>query len=234
MRVILLFSFVLLVACGRPLSPQETAWLSAIAGEELDTARMRLVDGHFAGGVTYTIPVRPRVTCQERIWPPIVEETRMTVSPGATVLFNTVLLRSDLYRDDMMAGLPERIELYQAMLLAHEAVHVWQWQNRSRTGYTPLRALGEHAVQDDPYLFDPDRGGRRFLDYGYEQQGAIVEEYVCCRLLDPEAPRTARLRALITQELPVGGLDRLIADPAIRLPWPGAQTEGICRAGPNG
>lgn len=218
-----------LAACGRPVTERESAFLDALVGDTLDRRAMRIVDGNPAGAITYTIPVRPRVTCQERIWPPLEEATRVRVSPIASVVFNTLFLRGDVYRDDMMAGYPAEFDLAQTMLLAHEAVHVWQWQNRARTGYHPLRGLGEHFVTDDPYLFDPDANGRRFLDYGYEQQGALVEEYVCCFLLDPAAPRTARLRALIGQELPVAGLDRAVGAASIRLPWAGVEPEGICR-----
>ena len=228
MRMLLLFSLLVLTACGRPLTEAETAYLTAIHGEDLDTSRMRLVDGHFAGEFTYQIPVRPRTTCQERIWPPMTEQRTVTVSPAATVLFNKVLIRKDIFRADFLKGWPEEVDLLDAMLFAHEATHVWQWQNRARTHYHPLKALREHATQKDPYLFDPDNT-TTFLDYGYEQQGSIVEEYVCCRLLDPEAPRTARLRALIGAEMPVDRLDTVITTPAIRVPWSGVQTEGICR-----
>ncbi len=231
MRLALVLSLLILAACGRPLTPSETAYLQTINGPQLDTHRMRLRDGHFAGSYVYTIPVRPRTTCQERIWPPLTEARTVEVSPAATVIFNNVWLRRDIYRDDMMAGWPLYIDLYQAMLLAHEATHVWQWQNRDRTGYHPLKALREHVTQDDPYLFE-ENPQVRFLDYGYEQQGSIVEEYVCCRLLDPGAPRTARLRALVGQELPVDGFDRALAQDGIRirLPWAGAEVQGICRA----
>jgi hypothetical protein len=230
LRAAILGLCLVLAGCGRPLTDSETAYLSALTGDRIDLAAMRLVDGNPAGAISYTIPVRPRLTCQERLWPPLQEARRVRVSPGASVLFNTVMLRRDLYRDDFLAGFPERIDLYQAMLLAHEAVHVWQWQARARTGYHPLRALNEHAVRDDPYLFDPDTGRRRFLEYGYEQQGAIVEEFVCCAILDPEAPRTARLRALISQDLPVAGLEAMLGNPDIVVPWSGAQVRGICRA----
>ena len=70
---------------------------------------------------------------------------------------------------------------------------------------------------------------RGFLDYGYEQQGSIVEEYVCCRLLDPEAPRTSRLRDMIGRHMPIQSLDDALDAPEIRVPWRGVQTEGICR-----
>lgn len=228
MRVILCLCLILLAACGRPLTPSETAYLTALQGETLATERMRLRDGHFAGSVTYEIPVRPRNTCQERIWPPVPEGRTITVSPAATVLFNTVHVRRDIYRDDFLAGFPERIDLYDAMLLAHEATHVWQWQNRRLTGYHPLKALLEHTGSPDPYLFDTE-ATRDFLDFGYEQQGSIVEEYVCCRLLDPEAPRTGRLRQMISKYMPLDRLDSQLGGTRVRLPWEGAEPEGICR-----
>ena len=223
----LIFVFLFLLACGRPLTPSETQYLVEIHGEDLDTSKIRLVDGHFAGSMTYRIPVRPRTTCQERIWPPMTESKTVTVSPAATVLFNKVLIRKDIYRADFLKGYPDEIDLLDAMLFAHEATHVWQWQNRKKTGYHPLKALNEHVAQKDPYLFDPDNT-HGFLDYGFEQQGSIVEEYVCCRLLDPEAPRTARLRAMISAEMPIDRLERTITTPTLRVPWPDLDATNIC------
>ena len=228
MRALLLLTICLLLAgCGRPLTESEVSYLRALQGEQTNPDRVRLHDGHFAGSFRYQMPARPRLTCQERIWPPVGGET-ITVSPGATVIFNRVFYRDDLYEDDLMAGWPEEVDLFQAMLFAHEMTHVWQWQNRRRTGYSPLKALGEHTVSEDPYLFDPEESGR-FLDHGYEQQGSIVEEYVCCRLLDPEAPRTARLREMISAEMPITRLDDVLDSPRVRIPWAGAKVEGICR-----
>lgn len=227
MRYLLLFLTVL-AACGRPLTTSEIAYLQAIQGAQIDTSSVRIINGHFAGSATYQIPVRPRTTCQERIWPPQTEAKTVTVSPAASVVFNKILYRKDLYSEDFMAGWPEKIDLFYAMLFAHEATHVWQWQNRDRTRYHPIKALKEHANSADPYLFDPDTP-RSFLDYGYEQQGSIVEEYACCRLLDPQAPRTARLRAMITQDMPIDGLDRALGKGVVRLPWAGVQPKGICR-----
>ncbi|MHA6344624.1 hypothetical protein [Roseivivax sp. CAU 1761] len=219
----------LAAACGRELTGNERAFLRQVHGDQVNPARVRFHDGHFAGAITYRRPARPRLTCQERIWPPLQGET-VTVSPGATTFFNRVLYREDLYRADFLAGWPRRIDLADAMLFAHEMTHVWQWQNRRRTGYHPLRAAFEHAASADPYLFDPDGAGRtRFADFGYEQQGAIVEEYVCCALLDPAAPRTARLRAMIAEAMPLSRLDRVLAGSEVALPWSGAQVAGICR-----
>ncbi|MBY6113469.1 hypothetical protein KUW09_03965 [Mameliella alba] len=223
-----LFSLLFLAACGRTVTPNETAFLRAFHGESLDPGKIRIIDGNPAGAVTYEIPVRPRTTCQERIWPPLNKARTVTVSPAATVVFNKMLLRDDIYREDFLKGYPHQIDLFDAMLFAHEATHVWQWQNRKLTGYHPLKAAREHAQSDDPYLFDTE-AARDFLDFGYEQQGSIVEEYVCCRLLDPNAPRTDRLRAMIGKYMPIDRLDAAIDRPRVILPWKDAQTNGICR-----
>ena len=109
------------------------------------------------------------------------------------------------------------------MFLAHELTHVWQWQNRATTGYSPLRVGSEHWRGTDPYLFDAD-ANPRFLDYGYEQQASLVEEYVCCVTLDPEGARTERLRGLLAQVMVPADLPAV----DVRLPWRDAETRGIC------
>lgn len=222
-----LCALLFLIACGRPLTPNEVAFARALHGAEINPARIRLIDGNPAGAVTFQRPIRPRLTCTERIWPPSQGET-VAVSAGATVAFNTILIRRDLYRDDFLAGWPERIDLLDAMLIAHEFTHVWQWQNRARTGYHPLRGAREHAGNPDPYLFDPDTPAT-FESFGYEQQGAIVEEYLCCHLLDPAAPRTARLRDMIARAMPIDRLQSIVNPEVVRLPWAGAEPEEICR-----
>ncbi len=78
----------------------------------------------------------------------------------------------------------------------------------------------------DPYLFDFDRDPQ-FLDFGYEQQGAIVEEYVCCRALDPTGARTIRLHAMIGEVMPLAPLTQS-RQHDVRLPWDGVELDGIC------
>lgn len=57
--------------------------------------------------------------------------------------------------------------------LAHELVHVWQYQALKRSGIELLLSR--------VYRYRLD-AARAFRDYGYEQQAAIVEDYV--RLCD--------------------------------------------------
>jgi hypothetical protein len=137
-----------------------------------------------------------------------------------------VLFDEDWYLDDYLSEYPDRINLIAAMLFAHELTHVWQWQNRKVTGYSPLRAAREHQVSNDPYLFDIE-AEPAFFDFGYEQQGSIVEEFVCCRALAPQAPRTQRLHNMISQVMPVAPLPQS-RQYDVRLPWDGVELNGIC------
>lgn len=208
------------------MTDSEEAFIEMIHGDSLDLSKVRIVDGAPTRAVTFRREPRPRVTCRERIVPPVKDEI-VTGKPAAMAMFNHVLFDRDWYVDDFVPEFPDQIGLVRAMLLAHEVTHVWQWQNRERTGYSPLRAAYEHGIADDPYLFELDEE-RKFLDFGFEQQGSIMEEYLCCRSLDPTAPRTERLHALIEQEMPVRPLPPGRAYD-VGLPWAGVKVEGICR-----
>ena len=141
------------------------------------------------------------------------------VTPGDTFTSRTVgvmlgnlgFIRPGWMAEDYAAA---PLSLPDAMFLAHEATHVWQWQNRGRTGYHPLLAATEHLGSDDPYLFEPD-AAVRFLDQPYEVQASLVEEWLCCVAVDPAGARTGRLTALLRQELPL-----TLPPPDARLPWP--------------
>lgn len=230
LRVFSLAALLLLTACaGRPLTPSETAFLATVQGDTLDTARMRLA-GDLQPGAPVEVPPRPRLTCQERLFPP--RDSSFHSTPGAMALFESVHVRPDLWREDFTRSdwdgraVPDLLDV---MLLAHEATHVWQWQNRDLTGYHPLRGAFEHVGNPDPYLFDPETRAD-FLSFGYEQQGAIVEEFVCCRTLAPDAERTQRLYDMISAVMPVARYSDLARD-GILLPWAGVTVAGICDHG---
>ncbi|MBA85337.1 hypothetical protein ACSSNL_02280 [Thalassobius sp. S69A] len=223
-RVCLLI-FVILGGCGRPLTPNEIAFADTLFGPQIDTQKVRFVNGHMARAFTVRYQTRPRVTCMERVFPPPKEEY-FTTSPGAIAVFNKVFFRKDMFLPDYGYAVQGRGNLYALMLFAHEMTHIWQWQNRDRTGYHPLKAASEHKPGHDPYLFDLD-SQPEFLSFPYEQQAAIVEEYVCCRALAPQAPRTQRLHGMIAREMPLARIDSLVKDHAF-VPWKGAKQRGIC------
>ena len=226
-RLILTLVFLLILSCGRPLTDRERAFAENVQGKTLDLDRVRLVEGAPVTAVTYERKARPRLACRERILPPVENEI-VTGKPAAVALFNRVYFTKDWYLNDYMAQYPEQMNLVAAMILAHELTHVWQWQNRRTTGYHPLRAAAEHGGRKDPYLFDLDNSAD-FLDYGFEQQGAIVEEYVCCRALDPDAPRTKRLHDMLGDHFDLAALPGGRRESSVMIPWRGAAVQGICR-----
>lgn len=215
-----------LAACGRPLTQAERAYMADLQGASFDPAPVRIASNPLIGLIVQRYPARPQTTCRERVVPP-PEGPIIEGRTGGMVLFNTLHVRADMMVDDYTLMPDGRRHLYAAMFFAHEMTHVWQWQNRDLTGYHPLLAAGEHATAEDPYLFDTSTE-RRFLDYGYEAQASLVEEYVCCRALDPKGARTDRLEALIGQVMPVTPW-RARAD-AVEpfLPWDGIEPQGIC------
>ena len=225
MNIRILCCLLLLSACGRPLTDNEVAFARTIHGDTLNVAKVRLWDDFPARSVTFKRKARPRTTCREKIVPPATTEI-VTARPAAVALWNRVWFVEDWYLDDYLPEYPDKIGLVAAMLLSHELTHVWQWQNRKLTGYTPLKAAREHRVSDDPYLFDVENT-QAFLDFGYEQQGSIVEEYVCCRALDPQGARTERLHSLISEVMPVTALPQS-REFAVRVPWDGVEVAGIC------
>lgn len=223
LRLIALVLVLALGACARGLTPAEVDLAHSLFGDTLDPAPVRLVGNSLIGVTWRTYATRPRLTCRERIGPPATEAT-FVARPAAMALWQRVQFRPDVFLPDYAARRDGRMNLAAAMFLAHELTHVWQWQNRRVTGYSPWRAATEHLGAADPYLFDSEGG--EFLDYGYEQQASIVEEYLCCRTLDPRGARTVRLDAVLRPVLPLPPLPQ--SPTPARLPWEGAQTRGIC------
>lgn len=225
-----LAAFVVLAlaaACGRPLTDHEAAFAKAIHGDTLDQSRVKILENGIVGVTSATYAVRPRTTCRELIGPPSTEPTYRARAAGV-VLWNTVNIRPDWYLEDYTRQQNGELSLVAAMFFAHEITHIWQWQNRDITGYSPFKAASEHGFGRDPYLFDT-QNGRPFLQYAYEQQASIVEEYVCCAVLDPGGTRTRRLQDLISEAMPLSALP--IAGRDIRIPWADAEIDGICSQG---
>ncbi|MEZ5752307.1 MAG: hypothetical protein R3D60_10190 [Paracoccaceae bacterium] len=221
-RLVLILCVLVVTGCGRPLTAPEADLASRMFGPGLDLTQARLSRNGLIGLQEHRFPARPQTTCRERISPP-PDGPWLTGRTAGMTLGNQVNIRSDIYAEDYARRPGGGMHLGAAMFLVHELTHVWQWQNRERTGYSLLRVGAEHRGRADPYLFDPETNAR-FLDYGYEQQASMVEEYVCCLALDPEGARTQRLHALLAQEMEPGALPEV----DIWLPWAGVEPRGIC------
>lgn len=222
MRPALLLIVALLTACGRELTPAETDFATRLFGEGLDTTQVRLVRNGLVGLRERSFRARPQTTCRERIVPP-PETEWLTGSTAGIAFWNHLHIRANIYAQDFTRDDAGRMRLGEAMFLAHELTHVWQWQNRAQTGYSPIRGGLEQVSHQDPYLFD-ERANPQFLDYGYEQQASLVEEYVCCLAVDPQGARTGRLHALLAQVMEPGALPQV----EIVRPWPSLPHAGAC------
>lgn len=220
--------FLALAACSsRPLTEAERSFIRTVHGDAVDLDDVKVARGSISSAFTADIPPRPRTTCRERIFPPRVGPQTL-IFPGLTV--DSVMYFTDpFWADDYVDGYPDALPLRDAMRLAHEMTHVWQWQARAETRYHPFKAMREHIEENDPYLveLDPDRP---FLSYAWEHQGVLVEEYVCCRALDPNGSKTQALYSMLSQQFP--GLARKDVVPlaGVSLPWDGVEPKGICSA----
>ncbi len=204
---------VFAAACTRPLAEGERAFAQDVFGDGLDVERTRVAQG--LGLFPATTRPKPLPQSSGQIEPRagVCDRTEQGLEPGPPPAFavrNRVHVMSDWYRADTMPGWPDAVLLPQALIMAHELMHVWQWQNRNITGYRPRLAALESFSNADPYFYVPEEG-EGFLKYGYEQQAALIEDYLCYSLFDPEAPRRAELREILAPFFPVDRLDAALA-----------------------
>ena len=89
------------------------------------------------------------------------------------------------------------------MLLAHEATHVWQFQNKGHA-YIPdslfNQAVGAvvHDDRNQAYAYDLD-AGKTLASYNSEQQAQIIEGYVALKGFGFVPPRCKNFEALGTE-----------------------------------
>ena len=205
-RVCLTLGLLVIAACTRPLTPAESDFAEKLFGETLDTAPVRILSLPYWDPDAKDDAEILRGTERACVRTP---QPRGAQPPQAFALGNGMHFSGSLQGSDMTLAWPKALRFPQAIIFAHEMTHVWQWQNRSWTGYTPWRALGESIREPDPYFSETGQSPD-FLGFGYEQQAAIVEDYVCFAFANPTHPRRAELRALLEAVFPVDAFDAAI------------------------
>ena len=194
-----------LAACARPLSDVETAFAQDLFGPTLDVEKVRIVSlPYWARNAGE--PQLLRGTKRACVRTP---QPRGAQPPQAFALGNTMHFSGPLQARDMTLAWPKALRFPQSLIFAHELTHVWQWQNRAWTGYTPFRAVGESISVPDPY-FSASGEAPVFFAFGFEQQAAIVEDYVCFTIANPTHPRRAELRGLLAPVFPVDAFEASI------------------------
>ena len=210
MRLWLVLVCLVLTACSRPMTPTEEKFAKDVFGPTLDTSAVKVARGAglFPPGNTRVIKIT-RVVGTERACIRVPQPKSEKVPAPAFAFRNTVHFDTGLYSSDMILEWPGALRFPQALIFAHELTHVWQWQNRARTGYTPFRAAAESLRIVDPYFAPP--GEAAFLSFGYEQQAAMVEDYLCFAFANPNHPRRAELRAILAPVFPIDALEAKLA-----------------------
>lgn len=216
-------ALLLLAACARPLSDNEDAFAAALFGNSLNRDAVTVRAGI---GVLPLPPAKPDTAADSNAPRParavpdgfctrVPSPSTGPRWPAAFVLWDDVFFSYKYYKADTFAGWPNSVPLPQFLIMSHELVHVWQWQNRDQTQYRPSRSAAEAGIGIDPYYWQIEPG-REFLSYGFEQQAAMVEDYLCYRLFERENPRLRDLHAIIDPVLPLAGLERFLAQEVAR------------------
>jgi uncharacterized protein YaaR (DUF327 family) len=101
-------------------------------------------------------------------------------------------------------------------LLTHELGHVWQHQNRFETKYSLWKVILEHFIFKDPYFYQLE-SDKRFLNYRFEQQGQIVEDFINIHYHSRDVNREV-----------YEALKKLIADAKVSIKFPANPNDFPC------
>lgn len=199
----------LLTACSRPMTDGEIAY-----GNELFTRGLNFEEVRFSGQERQGIQKAKEKLAQEHASvlsnqkdsEKLISAIPSLFGADAIVIGNTIYFDSDVYSLDFSESVADS----DRWLMAHELTHVWQWQNRDYTGYTFSRVVSEHVEFGDSVYKYILVDGKRFTDYRFEQQGAIVQCYAMLRQVRPNAPVTLKHERIIRSEFPLDALLKLI------------------------
>ena len=210
---ILLLSVVMLSGCaGRALTVNESAFLGTVHKLGVDYKKVKIhkslagseakLDKMFGG--EKSVMVNGQALGREEV------DRIVAGMPEAFVLYNDIYYQKDSYSNDFIPEWPDYVRIDYAALLAHEVTHVWQHQHKDLTGYSPLKALLEHQRYDNPYAYKLE-DGKRFLQYRYEQQGKMVQDFVWLELTHQRTDTYYKLKALIDEVFPIQSVFQFIS-----------------------
>ena len=204
-----LCALVCLSACGRTMTDGETRYAQSILTSDiaLDKARFSGSDNRKFHRAIRQLREEGEIEILNRdLNEGNFEENKSLLAFALPEIFgapamavgNTVFFSRDRYLDDFSTTV-FRDDLW---LMAHELVHVWQWQNRDEIGYSFSKIVSEHLKYKDAVYDYQLETGKAFTDYRFEQQGAIVECYAQLLETQPNAAITKQHARLIEQAFP--------------------------------
>jgi hypothetical protein len=213
-KAVLVFLVVLTSGCAhRALTSNEGAFLGQIHKGQVDYQQVAIRKGFSKNSLNRVVEkalaeeVGGKAGVGEvALWQTLDVELSQAASlilarPEAVTVCNDIYYLQN-YADDFLSGWPRSINVGDASLLAHEMTHVWQYQNRGLTGYSLVKVIAEHLRHKDPYAYSIEPG-KSFLDYRYEQQGAIVQRYAFLLFVNTDPAEFQQLERLIKDVIPL-------------------------------
>lgn len=201
-----------LPACSRLMTDGEISYNQAIFTEELSFGDVRF-SGQKARGMRRAqkqlakeVEGMLAVSDEDENASRLVSALPSLFGAAAIAVGNTVYFDSEVYSDDFAKSLYDS----DRWLMAHEVTHVWQWQNRTQTGYSFAKVVSEHLEFGDEVYEYTLVNGKRFSEYRFEQQGRIVQCFAMLQQLRPNDPLTLRHEKLIRAEFPLDSVLELV------------------------
>lgn len=150
--------------------------------------------------------VRAQLTAEMQLLPRdvgmLANERSLQLAVKSLVAPDGITIENQIFIRKQYCGPP----VQNSLLLAHEVMHVWQWQNRDTTKYSLVKVALEHLRYKYPYAYQIT--GKPLLSYRYEQQAAIVADYVYLSKWAPESAETKVYRRLVGEAFGLEGLLR--------------------------
>lgn len=210
--------FLTLAACSRSMTEGEISYSSQFLTRDIDFKKVT-----FSGWLTEDKKREKLIEQLEKenaVFPEFSDKAQLISSIPSLFGAAAIAIGNTVIFDRYLLDYSRSVFVSDRWLMAHELVHVWQWQNRRRLGYTFAKIISEHLKFEDrvyEYTLIP---GKRFTDYRFEQQGRIVECYAQFRQVRPGSPITRKHEILIREQFPLEQVMQFLeidSDKAVRI-----------------
>lgn len=190
---------------SRAVTNDEKVFLATVFGDSVDVDSVSIRSSGVAKGIEEGIElgdIPPAYATSG-------QHTESWFDADAITIRNRIYFNAAIYLDNYYD--PNEIHLL-IDLFAHEFVHVWQWQNREKTGYSLSRVIQEHVTYGKAVYEYERPPSQPFLQYRYEQQGMIVQDYIFMREHSPQHPWLPIYEKVIRVAIPLTKLQRAIEE----------------------
>jgi len=223
-RILVVLTFAIFATSCRNLTSDEKTALHAALGPEVELSNVLIIP---------PASKSDRATVQERLQRQMKLERAMGITDNRytdrqirsfasnltsrkayAVAVGTKIfyLNPSFYKDNMAANWPKERNLNDLSNLLHEYFHIWQYTNRKRTGYSLSGIVAEHIKYGaDVYRYNL-KTHDNLLDFRFEQQAKIAEDYFLACFDVVVRPGCSRLRKMMNTVFDIPVLEKQLHD----------------------